>query len=338
MKKKTVVMVSLAGLVLTILYHCIVLHRLGWNWQIALTDSLISNLTLGTLLLGIVLIFSNYQPEKTNRYFRLFMGLSLSIGYVLGIEYLLTSEISTVPGYPEFVSQSLPIRFFIAFLILAFTIVCVWIWTSQQDRQELEKRKSEAELLRNEAELVQLRQQLQPHFLFNSLNSISALVGTQPQAARKMTQQLSDFLRGTLKKENESIRIEEELDHLRLYLEIEKVRFGQRLDVQITLEPECHNLLVPALLLQPLVENAIKFGLYGTLNNVTIRIKVTSEQNQLCIRISNPIDPTANSKLSGTGFGLSSLRRRLQLLFHRTDLLSTNIHENTFITELRIPN
>lgn len=338
MKKSTAVLVSLLGLVLFMLYHAVVLHRLGWNWEISITDSLISNLTLGTILIGLILIFSHYQPEKTNRYFRLLLGLGISIIYIYSVEYLLNSEMKQVSGYTDFVTQSLPIRLFIAFLILAFTLVCVWIWTSQQDRQEMEKRKSEAEILKNEAELVQLRQQLQPHFLFNSLNSISALIGSQPLAARKMTQQLSDFLRGTLKKESETIRLEEELDHLRLYLEIEKVRFGQRLDVQIKVSPDCQNSMIPALLLQPLVENAIKFGLYGTLESVSIQLFVEKLEGHLLIRITNPYEPISKSQPAGTGFGLYWLQRRLQLLYNRNDLLLTLKSENTFTTELRIPN
>ncbi len=104
------------------------------------------------------------------------------------------------------------------------------MWYGQQEYKELANRKTETEQLSKEAELFKLRRQFQPHFLFNSLNSISALIGSDPEKARHMIYQLSDFLRGTLKKDEQQwIALEEEIQYLQLYLEIEKVRFGHRL-------------------------------------------------------------------------------------------------------------
>ena len=104
------------------------------------------------------------------------------------------------------------------------------LWFSQKEEKNINERKIDAERLTKEAELFKLRQQLQPHFLFNSLNSINALISVQPEQARKMIQQLSDFLRGTLKKEDQQwVNLSEELQYLQLYLDIEKVRFGHRL-------------------------------------------------------------------------------------------------------------
>jgi LytS/YehU family sensor histidine kinase len=183
-----------------------------------------------------------------------------------------------------------------------------------------------------------LRQQLQPHFLFNSLNSINALIGINPEEARKMVQQLSDFLRGTLKKEETQwVTLQEELQYLQLYLDIEKVRFGNRLVTQIETNEEINQLKMPALLLQPIVENAIKFGLYDTTGDTLIRIHATKEENTLLINVMNPFDPQTSSPKQGTGFGLKSVQRRLYLLFARTDLLTTESKENIFITTVRIP-
>src|SRR6185436_1417225 len=131
-------------------------------------------------------------------------------------------------------------------------------WFYMKTESERKQRKSDAEKLAREAELTGLRQQLQPHFLFNSLNSISALAGTKPEEARKMIQQLSDFLRGTLKKDDQQlVSLSEELQQLQLYLEIEKVRFGHRLRTEITNDERSLSLQLPSLLLQPIVENAI---------------------------------------------------------------------------------
>ena len=118
-------------------------------------------------------------------------------------------------------------------------------------------------------------QQLQPHFLFNSLNSINALIGFKPDEARKMIHQLSDFLRGTLKKDDDQLQVtlNDELQHLNLYLEIEKVRFGHRLQTEISCDERSGSAKLPSMLLQPIVENAIKFGLYDTTGEVVVSLR-----------------------------------------------------------------
>ncbi|MGZ5285532.1 MAG: sensor histidine kinase [Flavisolibacter sp.] len=212
------------------------------------------------------------------------------------------------------------------------------LWYTLQEQSASERRKTEAEKLSRDAELFKLRQQLQPHFLFNSLNSINALIQSRPEQARKMVQQLSDFLRGTLKKDEQQwTSFQDELQHLELYLEIEKVRFGHRLTTTIQYEPGIELLKLPALLLQPVVENAIKFGLYDTTGEITIRIEGRQEDGQLVISVSNPFDPETSSPKKGTGFGLNSVQRRLYLLFARNDLLATVTVSNIFITTIKIP-
>jgi len=193
-------------------------------------------------------------------------------------------------------------------------------------------------VLAREAELRALRAQVHPHFLFNSLNSISALAGSRPEQARKMIHQLSEFLRGTLRKEEHQwVTLADELQHLGLYLEIEKVRFGHRLDTQITSDVETGSLKLPPMLLQPLVENAIKFGLYDTTEDITVKITATKEKEYLSIEVQNPFDPETAAPRQGTGFGLSSVQRRLYLLFARNDLLTTQTAGNVFITTVKIP-
>jgi two-component system LytT family sensor kinase len=188
-----------------------------------------------------------------------------------------------------------------------------------------------------EAELFKLRQQLQPHFLFNSLNSINALIGIKPEEARKMVQQLSDFLRGTMRKEeNQLISFAEELDYLKLYLEIEKVRFGYRLKTEMDVAEETLTWKIPSLLLQPLMENAIKFGLYGTTGEVVIGLRARTADRHLVIAVTNPYDPDTQMP-AGTGFGLDSVKRRLYLLFARNDLVEINKEKNFFVVVIRIP-
>ncbi len=234
--------------------------------------------------------------------------------------------------------HSMSIRFSIAFLLLGCITMISILWYNQQEQKEKDERKTDAEKLAREAELYKLRQQLQPHFLFNSLNSINALIGNRPEEARKMVQQLSDFLRGTLKKEETQwVTLKEELQYLELYLDIEKVRFGNRLSTIIETDEQANRLKLPALLLQPIMENAIKFGLYDTTGETVIRLRATRDNDSLLIKVLNPFDPETSSPRQGTGFGLSSVKRRLYLLFARTDLLVTQAKENTFTTIVKIP-
>jgi two-component system LytT family sensor kinase len=177
---------------------------------------------------------------------------------------------------------------------------------SRKNTSEEEQRKQAVDKLAREAELASLRQQLQPHFLFNSLNSINALIGSQPEKARMMVQQLSDFLRGTVKKDDSQlVPLFEELQQLRLYLDIEKVRFGHRLATEIENDNASLSAKLPPLLMQPVVENAIKFGLYDTVGETIIKVKTCMDGKQLVIQVENPFDITTATPRQGTGFGLS---------------------------------
>ena len=317
--------------------HFFMLQDWNTDWKISLQDAFVSN----GLLAGVCIVISNvlrfYRPQKN-----LYLYLLVICGVITGLwtavtRYGLSALFYQHPDYIAFIERSMAIRTDIAFLVAGCAAVMSMLWYNLQEQKENEKRKTDAEKLSRDAELYKLQQQLQPHFLFNSLNSISALSGTQPQLARKMIHQLSDFLRGTLKKEdNQWVTLQEELQHLELYLEIEKVRFSHRLHTEISTDNNSLQSKLPAMLLQPIVENAIKFGLYDTTEMITIRIRAMYTETYLVITVENPYDPETSSQI-GTGFGLSSIQRRLYLLFGRSDLLETRSSANLFITTIKLP-
>ncbi len=310
----------------------------GIRWEYALVDAVVTNGLLVTTFLLVMTNLRFYNPKKGKFIHLLVMTAAVSGLCLALMHFALKAIFYFEDSYDMFLEKSMPVRFDIAFLVTGCAALVGTIWYSQEDQKENEKRKTDAEKLARDAELFKLRQQLQPHFLFNSLNSISALAGTQPQQARKMIQQLSDFLRGTLRKDDVTqTSLKDELQHLQLYLDIEKVRFGHRLTTEIQASPESENRSLPLLLLQPLVENAIKFGLYDTTEALTISIRAWTEQNYLYILIRNPFDPETSKPGQGTGFGLSSVNRRLYLLYARNDLLSTHVENNIFITTIKIP-
>jgi len=307
------------------------------KFESALHDSVISATSITLCCCIIANALNYYLPRKEKFGYVAVWGLVLAAVSIASTRWALYYIIAD-HGYLEQLDTSLPLRFFVNSLLIAFVAIINILWNIQQEYKENEQRKADAERLAREAELYNLRQQLQPHFLFNSLNSIIALIGRKPEEARNMTFQLSDFLRGTLRKDDQQlIPFKDELDHLKLYLEIEKVRFGHRLETQVRYSDDCLSMLLPAMIVQPLVENAIKFGLYDTTGDVTISIDAACQDQLLEIEVKNPYDSTNNAPRKGTGFGLRGVQRRLFLLFGRTDLLETKSTKHIFTSVIRIP-
>jgi two-component system, LytTR family, sensor kinase len=318
--------------------HMYVLYSLGIRWQLALADSAITN----ALLCAACILLSNnlqyYLPKKDRYWYILAFSMFISGVVWLIVKYSLRWLSPADALYHTILEQSYTIRYCTAFLISAFMAVISVLWYTFEEKEKETQRENETAKLAKEAELFKLRQQLQPHFLFNSLNSINALIGSKPAEARAMVQQLSSFLRSTLKKdEGQWVLLQEELEQLELYLAIEKVRFGNRLQTVVQTEEESLKTKIPALLLQPLVENAIKFGLYGTIGEAVIEIHASVINGQLVIAIINPFDNDSTPDERGTGFGLNSVKRRLYLLFGRHDLVETEIQGNQFIVSVTVP-
>lgn len=320
------------------LVQALVLWPTGFGTRLVAVDALLTNLLLavGGYAMGTGLRY--YQPSMRQGAFLLGWSLGLA-GISTSVFYWSTNtlfESNTL--YLSFVDNTLAVRMAFNWLMLLLMLLLTWLWFYTRELQEAEHRKAATEKLAREAELYNLRQQLQPHFLFNSLNSISALVVSRPEQARAMVQQLSDFLRGTLRKDNNQlVPLSEELKQLELYLDIEKVRFGHRLQVEVEATEDSQSMRLPVLLLQPVVENAIKFGLYDTVGDTAIKVKATAVDGYLTITTQNPYDPATSQPRKGTGFGLDSVRRRLYLLYARQDLLSIEQQDHQFMTTIKIP-
>lgn len=284
-----------------------------------------------------ITIVKYFKPSAKNAIAVLVSALALA-ALSGGVLYSLLNALPSSERYLAWVDSTLPVRLIFIWLMIVIAGINGWLFFYMKEHQQTELREKETEKLMREAELSGLRQQFQPHFIFNSLNSISALAGTDPNLARKMIEQLSDFLRGTVKKEsNQMVPLRDEFSHLQLYLEIEKVRFGHRLAAEVKADDVALAMKLPSLLLQPVLENAIKFGLYDTVADVVISVEGRADQNNLIVEIKNPFDPSSASLKPGTGFGLNSIQRRLALLFNRSDLLTTRQNENTFTTAIKIP-
>jgi sensor histidine kinase YesM len=317
--------------------HQLALYYMGIDWFTALTDGIVSNTLLIFVAILLLTILRFYLPRINGFIFLFAWVATLTAGWFFTCNYLLKFFIQN-ESYHQLIREAWPIRVAVGFLMNGISSVIGYAYFNWQEKTETEKQKTETQQLNKDAELYKLRQQLQPHFLFNSLNSINALIGSSPAQARAMVHQLSDFLRGTLRKEDQQwVLLQEELHTLQLYLEIEKVRFGHRLSAAIDVDENCAAAKIPPMLLQPLVENAIKFGLYDTIDAIMIQMKAVMNNQDLEITVENPFDAATGTPKKGTGFGLSSVQRRLFLLFSRNDLLKTETKENIFVTRVIIP-
>lgn len=196
---------------------------------------------------------------------------------------------------------------------------------AQQRRSvDRERRALRAEALLAEARLIALQAQLNPHFLFNTLNTITQLVYDNPEGAEEMITSLSELLRAVLAAQNRrEVTLDEEIELLERYFSIQKVRFADRLNIRYEIEPSAANIAVPTLLLQPLAENAIKHGITPDRSPGTVYVRAkTKEKNQLCIEIAdtggqpNGAPDDAGRKLEfREGVGLANTRARLETLY-----------------------
>jgi len=186
-----------------------------------------------------------------------------------------------------------------------------------------------------QAELQSLRAKINPHFLYNSLNSIASLATTDARKTEQMALALSDFFKYAINREQKQLNtLSEELNAIRTYLEIEKVRFGERLSFEIDCPEELLDIQIPQLLIQPLVENAIKHGLSQITENGLIRILVSRAENQLKIRVYDNGPAFPDGPLSG--FGIQNTQERIALLYGATATINWQNGTEKYI-ELCLP-
>ena len=230
-----------------------------------------------------------------------------------------------------------PLLFVIGALLFWLVSAFFYLLIAFEASKEAERANLELTLLAREAELKALRAQIDPHFIFNSLHSISALTATDAAAARRMCLLLADFLRETLRLGgSEQIPLAEELALADRYLAIEQVRLGQRLTVARNTDPGAATCLVPPLLLQPLVENAVTHGVAQLVDGGTIRVGAMRHGSTLTITLENPCDPE-RPRTRGVGLGLQLLRKRLTNQYGTTDAVYAQEQSGHFRVEVRIP-
>ncbi len=261
---------------------------------------------------------------------------SLWIGLANGWMWII--EQSQLLETPQQLSNFQPRQLFGFGIVLYLLASAVYylIITFETSR-EAERRTLQAKLHANEAELRALRAQIDPHFLFNSLNSVSALIMQKPESAREMCTTLSDFFRKSLQYgEKDLITLEEELSLIKHFLSIEQIRFGKRLSFVHNVDEAALPCLLPPLILQPLIENCINHGIKHLIDGGTINVQVSRSAVTLKISVENPFDPEMPAS-KGSGIGLENVKRRLRTLYGNDVSIDIIKNINTFRVDLILP-
>ena len=310
---------------------------------LAITDSLIFSLLY--FLIGLGLWYPvKYNQMETNNVGSLvvnhLVGVSIALIILMLFGYYSIKSIPVVgEGYLEFFNKTLVWRILNSIAIYVVIVLVYYLIMYYQNYIEKINKESELKTNVKVAELNVLKSQINPHFLFNSLNSISALTVNESEQARDMILKLSDFLRFSISEKPDTLHpFSVEVDNISRYLDIEKIRFGDKLAVKHDIAKKCNEAEVPSLILQPIIENAIKHGLNESLDTVEIRITADCFQGFLKIQIENDFDgEVKKSKPTGNGIGLKNIAQRLKLIYGREDLISVGTDNNKFLVTITFP-
>jgi two-component system LytT family sensor kinase len=233
----------------------------------------------------------------------------------IGLEIILQAVRYRWPARIYAIEATTPLLWFFVVLDTVLSVaIPIKIWNSAR----IEHRLEEQEKLLMASRLDALASQINPHFLFNTLTSISSLIRSQPETARTLIVKLSGLLRRLLRSQEHFVTLREELEAIDEYLDIEAIRFGPKLRIEKSIDPVTLDLLVPSMILQPLVENSIKHGLSQKIGEGRITIRSTRERDHAIIDVIDNgvgVSPTDRGRVKGNGIGLRNVNERLRVIY-----------------------
>jgi sensor histidine kinase YesM len=307
----------------------------------SITDGLVFTFLLGGI--GLTLWYpARYIPIEKNSPLKIILSHSIgalitTVIWLLIGYFLLVGLFNFKNTYPAFFYSTLAWRILIGILFYSLFVSFYYMIIYYTGFHEREIKEAELKSLVTEAELKSLKFQINPHFIFNSLNSMSALTEIDPAKAKKMILKLADFLRFILKtNELEKNKLSEELKNIGLYLDIERIRFEDKFEYIEETSEGCSNVEIPSMILQPLFENAIKHAVYETLDKVTLKLICKIQNGFLKIVVQNNFDEAGIAK-KGAGVGLKNIEERLKLIYHQNNLLEVKKEKDIFKVTLYIP-
>lgn len=316
-------------------------YAYGTFIKIGILDSIISLLIYSGIAISLWYPFSFFNSGNvrvTTIVSNLLISGVISVAlWVVITKYLMLAILPEGNSYPDYWNATFPYRIGTGVFIYGLIVLSYYLFISLINISEKNAKEARLETLLKETELKMLRSQINPHFLFNSLNSISSLTVTDPEKARTMVVKLSEFMRYALSRKDElPVSLQSELENLRLYLDIEKVRFGDKLTTEEIIETNCLDFKIPVMLLQPLYENAVKHGVYESTESVRIITHANIIDGYIEITISNNYD-TSPSQRKGTGTGLLNVTRRLELFYGKKASINALKENGIYTVKLYIP-
>lgn len=319
----------------------ILLFATNFPFTVSITESITGNMLLG--IVGLIIWYPiRYIPFRKDALFysvatHVIAGSVVILAWLFTTVGILSAMFSSTPGYVDYLTDSIFWRGFVGVMAGLVMVLIYYLVSYARNLQERAQAEEKLRTLVKETELNMLKSQINPHFLFNSLNSISSLINSNPEKAREMIIRLSDFLRYSLKhRENEYVSLEEEIVRLKDYLSIEQIRFGEKLQYRMQTTAACKEVLVPTMILQPLVENAIKHGVYESLEPVTIELYCKLSEGFLQIELKNEFDPEQPSQ-RGTGVGHQNVAERIRLAYDGKGKMIHSVNDGIFTVTLYIP-
>jgi two-component system, LytTR family, sensor kinase len=322
--------------------HLLILN-MGYNikFSSALADSLVFNFAFALLGVGLWFSVKFSQLQKKNVFEILFQHLTAStivlLIWIMVSNPLLRLLLNSDGYYLDFLDRSLTMRVFSGILFYGLLVTIYYLIASFRELQEKTEKEAQLTTMLKEAELDMLRSQIRPHFLFNSLNAISSLTISRPEQAQEMVIKLSEFMRYSLSQQGEKMStLEKELYHIRLYLDIEQVRFSGKLSIKQNIDENGLQWKVPSMILQPLIENAVKHGVYDSEGQSEILLMTSRDQSYLKISIANSYEPSGLAR-KGTGTGLRNVGRRLETIYNESGLMQVINNGSNFEVSLKIP-
>ncbi len=306
---------------------------LSISYDQAMIDALICNGLFALISIGLWFVVDHFKINNSISYDQV---ITILTSFVLSIliwlyssTHILRLIFSDNDSYLHFLDISFNFRIVggVTMYVISFLFFFLAKTIKQlRDKEEHEKRISK---LLKQTELEALKSQINPHFLFNSLNSINALTRLNPEKASEMILQLSDYMRYSLNQQgNATTSLEHEIENLNKYLAIEKIRFGEKLNYSLTTDEKALKMKIPPMLLQPLFENAIKHGLYSLSEGFYLKVDISSLEHSLLIQIQNNFDKNFPSK-ERNGLGINNVKNRL--------LISINSASEIFNVKINIP-
>jgi sensor histidine kinase YesM len=318
---------------------------LFFGLELDLNSSIAESLVSAILLCGLTITWhypAKYISIEQHHLFKVFFShivtaIFSSALWLLFIYIVMVPLIGFDETYQNFFYQTILWRFLVGWMLYAIVVSFYYLVSYYSELQERSLKEYELKNLVTQAELRSLKFQINPHFIFNSLNSMSALTEIDSKKAKEMIIKLADFLRYILAtNEREKNKLSEELKNIRLYLDIEKIRFEEKFDYSEQLEKECNNAEIPNMILQPLFENVIKHAVYETFDKVTLTLNCSFNDGFLKIHLQNNFDESSKPR-KGTGVGLKNINDRLNLIYRRNDLMEVKKEKGIFSVTLFIP-